>query len=82
LTKQKYVETVLNTISEFNASTGKMKAKLILSIDRRDDVEKAWETVELAKRYKNEGVSGVDLCGDPLVCIFFQSDGGREGVRG
>ncbi|KAI5816282.1 hypothetical protein BZA77DRAFT_280800 [Pyronema omphalodes] len=66
LTKQKYVETVLDTISQFNASTGKMKAKLILSIDRRDDVEKAWETVELAKRYKNEGVCGVDLCGDPL----------------
>ncbi|KAI5842297.1 hypothetical protein BZA05DRAFT_412286 [Tricharina praecox] len=62
LTKTAYVETVLRTIAEF---PGAMKTNLILSVDRRDSLETATETVDLAIRYRNAGVVGVDLCGDP-----------------
>ena len=67
LTRARYVETVIDAICEYNASSSSMKTYLILSVDRRDTPEKAQECVELAIRYKSRGIVGVDLCGDPLV---------------
>jgi len=64
LTKEAYVETVLRTIAEY---PGAMETNLILSVDRRDSLETATETVDLALRYRDKGVVGVDLCGDPTV---------------
>lgn len=42
-----------------------MVTKLILSVDRRNSEEEALEVVDLALRYRAQGVVGVDLCGDP-----------------
>jgi adenosine deaminase len=44
-----------------------MKTKLILSIDRRNDLATALEVVDLAHKYRSKGVVGIDLCGDPAV---------------
>jgi adenosine deaminase len=72
LTKDDYVRTILDCISSFNASSA-MKTNLILSIDRRNDVSTAMEVVDLALRFRDQGVVGIDLCGDPAkgdVSIF------------
>lgn len=42
-----------------------MNSYLILSIDRRNTLREALEVVDLALKYRNHGVVGVDLCGDP-----------------
>ena len=69
LTRAQYIETVLDSINDYNASSSSMKTYLILSIDRRDTPEKAQECINLAIRYQSRGVVGVDLCGDPLVLL-------------
>jgi len=66
ITKAHYVETILDCISKFNESSS-MKTNLILSIDRRNDVATALEVVDLAVKFSNQGVVGIDLCGDPAV---------------
>jgi adenosine deaminase len=52
-----------------------MKTNLILSIDRRNDVTTALQVVDLAVKFRDRGVVGVDLCGDPAVgdVSIFQS---------
>ncbi|KAF8534295.1 hypothetical protein BDD12DRAFT_943045 [Trichophaea hybrida] len=66
MTKEDYVKTVLKTIETYEQSTkSTMKTTLILSIDRRDSPEKAQQCLDLALRYKDRGVVGMDLCGDP-----------------
>lgn len=50
-----------------------MKTNLILSIDRRNDASTALSVVDLALKYRSQGVVGIDLCGDPSqgdVSIF------------
>jgi len=44
-----------------------MKTSLILSIDRRNELSTALEVVDLAIKYRKQGVVGIDLCGDPAV---------------
>ena len=44
-----------------------MKTNLILSIDRRNDYVTALEVVDLAIKFRDQGVVGLDLCGDPAV---------------
>lgn len=67
LTKERYVETVLSTIEQYEQQADtEMKTALILSIDRRNTPEQAQECVDLAVRYADRGVVGVDLCGDPM----------------
>jgi adenosine deaminase len=71
ITKDHYVQLVLSCISSLKSST--MTTKLILSIDRRNSEEEALDVVNLALKYRSEGVVGVDLCGDPAkgdVSIF------------
>lgn len=41
--------------------------RLLLSIDRRETAEQAWQTVRLAAKYKDRGVVGIDLSGNPTV---------------
>ena len=41
--------------------------KLLLSIDRREDISAAMRTVELAEKYQEQGVVGIDLSGNPSV---------------
>jgi adenosine deaminase len=66
ITKVGYVQTTLDCISKFNASSS-MKTNLILSIDRRNDLPTALEVVDLAIKFRDQGVVGIDLCGDPTV---------------
>ena len=73
MTKDLYVETVVGAIGRHNATSSKMKAYLILSIDRRNSATEAMEVVDLALKYQSRGVIGVDLCGDSLcgdISIF------------
>ncbi|KAK4616308.1 Adenosine deaminase-like protein [Fulvia fulva] len=64
LTKEVYVETVLDTIKSH--SQDKMHTYLILSIDRRNTLAQAMDVVNLAIKYQSRGIVGVDLCGNPL----------------
>jgi adenosine deaminase len=74
ISKETYVQTILSCISNFNKS-GTMKTNLILSIDRRNDLPTALSVVDLALKYRSQGVVGIDLCGDPAVgdVSIFQS---------
>ncbi|QSZ37396.1 hypothetical protein DSL72_009494 [Monilinia vaccinii-corymbosi] len=67
ITKDTYVQTILDCIAKHNNSNPSMKTNLILSIDRRHDLQTAMETVDLAHKYHSCGVVGIDLCGDPSV---------------
>jgi adenosine deaminase len=68
LSKADYVRTVLDAISQFETSQPTaMHTRLILSIDRRDPLPEALETVHLAAEFASLGVVGLDLCGDPTA---------------
>ncbi|KAF2166444.1 hypothetical protein M409DRAFT_54792 [Zasmidium cellare ATCC 36951] len=64
MTKEVYVQTVLDTIAKHGKEV--LSTYLILSIDRRNTLEQAMETVRLAIKYQDKGVVGIDLCGNPL----------------
>jgi len=66
ISKELYINTILDCITTSNASNV-MKTNLILSIDRRNDLPTALSVVDLAVKYRSQGVVGVDLCGDPAV---------------
>lgn len=73
MSKDLYVETIVGAIEKHNAKSAKMKAYLILSIDRRNNADEAMEVVDSALKYQRRGVTGVDLCGDSLcgdISIF------------
>lgn len=66
LSKADYVSAILGTIAEFEKTNDSLlRTKLILSIDRRNTLAEAMEVVALAAQFKDQGVVGVDLCGDP-----------------
>ncbi|CAG2214522.1 Adenosine deaminase-like protein A,Adenosine deaminase-like protein [Mytilus edulis] len=68
MTKKGYVEAVIKAIQDCNDID--IIVKFILAVDRRNGVDIAKETVELAAKYKtlsNGIVIGVDLSGDPTV---------------
>jgi adenosine deaminase len=66
LAKEEYISTILSCISAHNR-TSHMKTNLILSIDRRNDLATALQVVKLAVKFRDHGVVGIDLCGDPAV---------------
>ena len=68
MTRQEYLVTVLDVIDTF----GNDKAALLVSVDRRMAAEDIQECVDLAISLKDQGrhVVGLDLCGDPTVCIL------------
>ncbi|KAI4765813.1 Metallo-dependent hydrolase [Aureobasidium sp. EXF-3400] len=75
ISKEDYVDVVLNAIFDFTASEQnksstllheeKLHTKLILSIDRKNSLAEALEVVALAIKYRHLGVVGIDLCGNP-----------------
>lgn len=68
LTKPIYIQTILATISNFHStSQDQMRVYLILSLDRRNTASQITETIDLALRYRDQGIVGIDLCGNPLV---------------
>jgi adenosine deaminase len=75
LSKEIYVETVLDAIADFSRENDGMHANLILSIDRRNTTAQAEQVLDLAMKYRKRGcgIVGIDLCGNPLkgdVAIF------------
>ncbi|KXH50287.1 adenosine deaminase [Colletotrichum nymphaeae SA-01] len=68
-----YVATILSAIDAFEAShrdnPNAMRTRLILSVDRRHTPSQAHETVRLAASFRDRGVVGVDLCGDPAARV-------------
>ncbi|KAF1739754.1 Adenosine deaminase-like protein A [Beauveria bassiana] len=74
LTPEAYVRTILAAIAAFNNLAPplphshprrRMRARLILSVDRRHDAATALSITRLAAALRPLGVVGVDLCGDP-----------------
>ncbi|XP_028407028.1 adenosine deaminase-like protein [Dendronephthya gigantea] len=69
ITKRSYVETILQTIIETTRNMD-IIVRFLLSIDRRQSVGEAEDTVKLATEFKdkyNGLVVGVDLSGDPKI---------------
>lgn len=64
ITKSDYVRLILDTIA-ISSTQSRMHTKLILSVDRRNTAEEADHVIDLAIKFKEQGVVGVDLCGDP-----------------
>lgn len=75
MTRLEYVETVLNEIDNINSKSEGNLAALIVCLDRRMDSNVARECLDIAINMKRVGrnVVGVDLCGDPTVCIRLMS---------
>lgn len=69
LSKAGYVEAVLAGFDDYAKATAdqavRCHASLFLSIDRRDGTEMAQDTVDLALKYRDRDVIGIDLSGDP-----------------
>ncbi|KAI4744530.1 Metallo-dependent hydrolase [Aureobasidium sp. EXF-12298] len=73
--KEDYVRVVLEAIHDFSSSEQnksstllhevRLHTKLILSIDRKNTLAEAMEVVALAAKYGDQGVVGIDLCGNP-----------------
>ncbi|KAI8911991.1 hypothetical protein DFJ77DRAFT_512012 [Powellomyces hirtus] len=68
LTKDSYIQSLLSAISTSPAKN--ISVKLIVSIDRRHTPEVAQHIVDLAIKYRDQGVVGIDLCGDPYAGDF------------
>lgn len=68
ITKEAYLDTILNTISTFKANPDNksLSVFLILALDRGSTTPaQAKEIIDLAIANKTRGVVGVDLCGNP-----------------
>ncbi|CAO1615590.1 unnamed protein product [Parajaminaea phylloscopi] len=69
LSEQGYVEAVLQGFADYEAQcpsqAARCHASLLLSIDRRLDADNAQRVVDLALRFRDRGVVGIDLSGDP-----------------
>ncbi|KAL8719667.1 MAG: hypothetical protein Q9181_008035, partial [Wetmoreana brouardii] len=69
-TAEKYVATILDCISTHNQQQNAMRTFLILSVDRKHSGPEVAGIVDMAIKYRNGGIVGVDLCGDPSRPIF------------
>ncbi|KAL2156320.1 hypothetical protein VTH82DRAFT_1065, partial [Thermothelomyces myriococcoides] len=70
LTEAGYVQTILDTIAEYERTEQRspgLRTKLILSVDRRHSPSQARGVLALAKQFAGRGVVGLDLCGDPAA---------------
>lgn len=66
LSVEEYVEEVVRSVEEFERAEGnRMRTRLILCVDRRMSVAEAQGVLDLAVKFKERGVVGIDLCGDP-----------------
>uniref|UniRef100_A0A0N5ARM1 A_deaminase domain-containing protein n=1 Tax=Syphacia muris TaxID=451379 RepID=A0A0N5ARM1_9BILA len=69
MSKQKYVDTVIDAIRAMELVLPQITVRLLLSIDRRQSVAEATETVRLAAKYlygPSSIVIGIELSGDPI----------------
>jgi adenosine deaminase len=73
---------LLRGLADGRAATG-LDCRVLLDHSRRRSVDRAWRTLELARRYADQGVIGIGLAGDesyPLtpfaeVCAAAERDG-------
>ncbi|KAJ5575094.1 hypothetical protein N7450_008993 [Penicillium hetheringtonii] len=66
ISREAYLDTILDTINKFKTNTQEMSVYLILAIDRGSTTpEEANEIIDLAITNIPRGVVGVDLCGNP-----------------
>lgn len=73
LTRTSYVDSILRAIKDSESECPGIIVRFLLSIDLRNGVEVAKETVGMAAKYKkstNGVVVGLDLSGDPDVSSF------------
>ncbi|KAK8101064.1 hypothetical protein PG999_011438 [Apiospora kogelbergensis] len=91
LDKAGYVQVVLDAMGAAEREHPSIRAKLILSMDRRNTPQEARDVVLLARKFCSQGVVGIDLCGDPAkgdVALFTpavreaKSDNGGGGFLG
>lgn len=72
LTRELYVSTMLQAIQDCKRENLDIEVYLLLSIDRRNSVDIAQMTVDLAENFQKESggiVLGIDFSGDPSVSI-------------
>jgi len=70
-TADDYVALLLDKIAKFEQKQSQMKIRLLLSVSRAEDIEKARETLALAKKYKSSGyILGIDYSGNPFQKTF------------
>ncbi|KTF85307.1 hypothetical protein cypCar_00024093, partial [Cyprinus carpio] len=70
LTKQRYIETVLEAIRQCKQEEVDIDVRFLIAVDRRHGPEVAMDTVKLAEDFllSSDGiVVGLDLSGDPTV---------------
>ncbi|XP_076465708.1 N6-Methyl-AMP deaminase-like [Babylonia areolata] len=70
MTRELYVRTMLRAIHDCQGEQLDIVVYLLLSIDRRQGVEVAQKTVDLAEKFRQETdglVVGIDFSGDPAV---------------
>jgi len=60
--KESYLQSVLRGMQQ--SETERFKARLLLSLQRSSTLEQAKTTVDLALKYRNQGVVGIDISGD------------------
>lgn len=71
LSKDDYVKVVLETMSAFMEETGRrMVVFLILSVDRRNNVEEAMEVVDLVLKYREGELSTASVSRDFSSDVF------------
>ncbi|XP_048732509.1 adenosine deaminase-like protein isoform X5 [Ostrea edulis] len=70
MTQELYVEAVLRAIQDCESEDLDIRVRLLLAIDRRNGVQRGWETVRLAQKLGTsygDIIVGIDLSGDPNV---------------
>lgn len=67
MTKKTYLAAVLAAMNEPRSN---IRVRLIVSIDRRNTLEEAHEAVDLALAFRDQGIVGMDLCGDVMQGSF------------
>lgn len=81
--KIEYIESILDTMNEYKKENPShyVKNNLILSVNRSENIDHAYETVELIEKYKNKGLIGIDFSGNPISGDFSQFHGPFELAR-
>lgn len=76
ISKTEYIQTIEQIIEEFK---GKMKTRLLVSVNRGQSLQDAWENLDIAKNSKL--CVGVDFSGNPLAGKFINFVGVFEEAR-
>lgn len=76
MTKEEYVNAVIEGIINCEKEYPAIKVKLILSLDRRQDITEAEDTISLALKYNKAYpniVVAIDVSGDPTKGSWFKT---------